>query len=172
MQIEDFIKNSLLEGTGLKWKNYEKEISQIINAGLTVNHAFDFLTTKHPELKKITKRSLYNFVRKLKQSQNEVGQTSPVGQIKAVIPELIQPTTEAPPVNLQEKFKEHLANVRSENSAETIQPTESIKPKDTRPGRSAFRSTEKTSYEILQETRKENGLPNDIDRAGKLDADA
>jgi hypothetical protein len=99
---------------------------------------------------------LYNFVRKLKQSQNEVGPTSPVGEIKAAIPETIQPNTENPQVNLQEKFKEHLAKVRSENSAEPIEKNTGIQ----RRSKSVLKHEKVDEW---QEHRKKMGLPNTID---------
>ena len=162
MNLDDFIKENLSVSfhKSIRLKNYQAEIVKILDAGLTVKHAHKFLTENYPELKNISLRNLYLFVSKIKKAK--AGQAepekpiSPVGQIKAVIPELIQPATEAPPVNLQEKFKEKLANVRSENYVEIIEQ----KPKDTRPGRSVLKPEKVDEW---QEHRKKMGLPNTID---------
>jgi hypothetical protein len=173
MNVDDFIQDKLKNKKNvIRLKNYQVEILKILDSGLTVRDVYSFLSENYPELEKMSERHLYEFVRKLKKSpeQNtdfkkaEAGQAepekpiSPVGQIKAAIPETIQPNTENPPVNLQEKFKEHLAKVRSENSAEPIEKNTGAQIQ--RRSKSVLKPEKVDEW---QEHRKKMGLPNTID---------
>jgi hypothetical protein len=151
MNVDDFIKENLSVSfhKSIRLKNYQAEIVKILDAGLTVKHAHKFLTENYPELKNISLRNLYLFVSKIKKAK--AGQAEPEKPI--------QPTTEAteaPQVNLQEKFKEHLANVRSENSAEPIEKNTGIQ----RRSKSVLKPEKVDEW---QEHRKKMGLPNTID---------
>lgn len=155
MNVDDFIQEKLKNKKNvIRLKNYQVEILKILDSGLTVRDVYKFLSGSYPELEKMSERHLYEFVRKIKAPKNpEVGQVKPEPEKTA---EPIGPPKETEPVNLQDKFKEHLASVRGQNSAEAIEQ----KPKDTRAGRNVLKPEKVDEW---QEHRKKMGLPNTID---------
>jgi len=158
MNVDDFIQDKIKNKKNvIRLKNYQVEILKILDSGLTVRDVYSFLSENYPELEKMSERHLYEFVRKLKKSpeQNTGFKKAEAGQAEPEKP--IQPATETPQVNLQEKFKEHLAKVRSENSAEPIEQNTGIQRK------SKILLNQKDESMNWNEYRKSRGMPNPID---------
>lgn len=161
MNVDDFIQEKLKNKKNvIRLKNYQVEILKILDSGLTVRDVYKFLSGSYPELEKMSERHLYEFVRKIKAPKNpEVGQAKPEPKKTA---EPIEPPKENEPVNLQEKLKENLANVRGENSAETIAKNTEAQIQPQRRSKSILSTTENKPLD-WNEFRKSRGMPNPID---------
>jgi hypothetical protein len=146
LDLDSFIKQKLSsnkKGKGFNLPLYKNEILKILDSGLSIADAYEYLTKKYSNLSNMGAPNLYRYIKKIKKA--EVGQPEPkkqlaqvvhVRQIENVTTEKIEPLTEA-----------------------TFAQSEPLIV-DNRPGRSAFKKKEPTIKERWNQTRKSSdGVP-------------
>ena len=159
MDISEFEKLVKPSSKRSSLELFRSQIFELKNKGYADRQIRDWLAANGLE---VTRQTVQIFIKKSKgmpiSSPAPTQAFVEVEKIKAVIPEPIQPATENSPVNLQDKFKEHLASVRSENYAEPIEKNTGAQIK--RRSKSVLKPEKVDEW---QEHRKKMGLPNTID---------